>query len=100
MADETLFTDILTRLRPGYENGGLTLPKSNIAGINVVSLGGGKYSRPNRFKVQIRGTTDAEGNRPVFETKEFNKNKQGIKAAKDYIEKSKIILSEIFKITT
>ena len=23
MADETLFTDILTRLRPGYDNGGL-----------------------------------------------------------------------------
>jgi len=90
MADETLFTDILTRLRPGYDNGGLALPKSNIAGINVVSLGGGKYGRPNRFKVQIRGTTDAEGNRPVLETKEFNKNKQGIKAAKDYIEKSKI----------
>ena len=22
MADETLFTDILTRLRPGYDNGG------------------------------------------------------------------------------
>ena len=80
MADETLFTDILTRLRPGYDNGGLALPKSNIAGINVVSLGGGKYGRPNRFKVQIRGTTDAEGNRPVLETKEFNKNKQGIKA--------------------
>ena len=91
------FVSILERIRPGYKDAGLVLPKSNTAGINVVSLSGGKYGRPNRFKVQIRGTTDAEGNRPVLETKEFNKNKQGIKEAKDYIEESKITYKKELK---
>jgi len=73
-----------------HAEGGLALPKSNTAGINVVDLSGGKSGRPNKFRVQIRGTTDAEGKRPLLETKEFYRNKQDIKAAKDYIKKLKI----------
>jgi len=48
MADETLFTDILTRLRPGYKVGGVvTTPKRGLVD------GPGSYSKPQKIGGEV-----------------------------------------------